>query len=315
MDGIEILRSKIDEKGQYSLFTIEYSQLADAALAAWIESCFSQDMELKKLKLKCKNASTSSLLKAAHATQKENYTEISRERFYQLPWLWKLSGENYPLTLGRTNSQRPSQYVASKDIDIAHPLRASKPSGWVYQRYDAEFKQHIAFRVVEPDSDLEQFHHWQNEPHVANFWEMAEGHQTLHRYLIHQQNDPHSLSLIGHLNGEAFGYFEVYWCQEDRLGAYYDTNPYDRGWHGLTGCHQYRGKSNTITWMKALCHYLFLDDPRTERVMGEPRADNTAILKYQKYVPYQHRGEFDFPHKRAALMQLNRSDFFNQVRL
>ena len=29
----------------------------------------------------------------------------------------------------------------------------------------------------------------------------------------------------------------------------------------------------------AILHYIFLSDPRTDRVVGEPRADNPAILK------------------------------------
>ncbi len=34
------------------------------------------------------------------------------------------------------------------------------------------------------------------------------------------------------------------------------------------------------SWLSALVHYLFLDDPRTQRVVAEPRADNAKMIGY-----------------------------------
>lgn len=32
-------------------------------------------------------------------------------------------------------------------------------------------------------------------------------------------------------------------------------------------------------WIAAIHHFLFLSDPRTERVIGEPKATNDAVIK------------------------------------
>ncbi len=32
-------------------------------------------------------------------------------------------------------------------------------------------------------------------------------------------------------------------------------------------------------WIRSLCHYIFLADPRTDRVVGEPSSDNVPIDK------------------------------------
>ena len=224
--------------------------------------------------------------------------------------------EEEQASLNITTSVRPAKYLQpGLAAQIEHPLRPDKPRGFVYDRYDTEFERNISFRVIEPEVDLEIFHAWQNDPLVARFWEMAETEDKLFKYLQDQQLDPHSIGLIGYIDGEAFGYVETYWCIEDRLGAYYDSDPYDRGWHGLTGSRKHLGRKNTLTWIKGLCHYLFMDSPNTVRLMGEPRADNLLLLRYTDQIPYRKICEFDFPHKRSALMQLERDSFFKMVQL
>jgi len=213
-------------------------------------------------------------------------------------------------------SVRPAQYLQpGLTAEVEHPMRPVKPRGWVYERFDTEFKRKISFRVVDPLADLAVFHLWQNDPLVAKFWEMAEPQDKLAEYLESQHQDPHTLGLIGYIDDQAFGYFEAYWCREDRLGAYYDSGSFDRGWHGLTGSRKHLGKKNTLTWIKGLCHYLFMDNVKTVRLMGEPRADNVVLLRYSEQIPYRKIGEFDFPHKRSALMQLDRDTFFSTVQL
>lgn len=32
-------------------------------------------------------------------------------------------------------------------------------------------------------------------------------------------------------------------------------------------------------WVRSLVHYIFLADPRTDRVIGEPSEENAAIIK------------------------------------
>ena len=50
--------------------------------------------------------------------------------------------------------------------------------------------------------------------------------------------------------------------------------------------------------------------------MGEPRADNKALLKHLATIPAFHNlKEFDFPHKRAALLECTRERFFELIPL
>ncbi|MFA0412164.1 GNAT family N-acetyltransferase, partial [Vibrio splendidus] len=54
-------------------------------------------------------------------------------------------------------------------------------------------------------------------------------------------------------------------------------------------------------------------DPRTEKIVSEPRADNDKMIGYLQKYGFAKVKEFEFPHKRAALMcQLKDSFFSNE---
>jgi hypothetical protein len=57
---------------------------------------------------------------------------------------------------------------------------------------------------------------------------------------------------------------------------------------------------------------MLLDDPRTRHVVAEPRADNAKMIGYMQQAGFCKPKEFNFPHKRAALMMLSREAFFDQ---
>jgi len=86
----------------------------------------------------------------------------------------------------------------------------------------------------------------------------------------------HSFPVIGCFDGKPFGYFEIYWVTEDRLGAYAGGNvgDFDRGIKCLVGEQEFRGSSRVKVWLSALVHYCWLADARTQTVMLEPRVDN-----------------------------------------
>ncbi|MDR6927151.1 GNAT family N-acetyltransferase [Pseudomonas sp. BE134] len=227
-----------------------------------------------------------------------------RPLFWQLPqpWLGEGPTPSYPHHPVISDSKR-------------HPLRPLKPSGEVYRRYDARLGAWISLRTVDIEQDLERFNRWQNNPRVASFWQ-EEGSLEQHRqYLSKLAADPHTVTLIGCFDDQPFAYFEAYWAKEDRIAPFYDAGDYDRGIHMLVGEENHRGPHKVASWLSALVHYLFLDDPRTQRVVAEPRADNARMIVYMQGQGFYCEKAFDFPHKRAALMVLRRERFFDRCAL
>ncbi|HEV7368485.1 GNAT family N-acetyltransferase [Arenibaculum sp.] len=194
-----------------------------------------------------------------------------------------------------------------------HPLRPPAPRGLVYERFVREVGATLSLRTIDPVADLDLFHGWMNQGRVAYFWELAKPKPELAEYLETLDADPHAYALIGSLDGEPGCYFEVYWAKEDRLGAHYEADDWDRGWHFLVGNPRHLGRARTIAWFRAINHYLFLDEPRTRAVVGEPRASHVKMLQHASAAGFDKVKEFDFPHKRAALMRCERDRFFEEI--
>jgi RimJ/RimL family protein N-acetyltransferase len=238
-----------------------------------------------------------------HGAAAEQYV-CERTLFWQLPqpWLGASFNGTYPQQMVITDGKR-------------HPLRAPKPRGEVYRRFDARLGAWVSLRTVEIDSDVERFSRWQNNPRVSAFWQESGTLQQHHHYLSTLEADPHTLTLIGCFDDEPFAYFEAYWAKEDRISPFYEVNDFDRGIHMLVGEEHHRGSHKVASWLSALVHYLFLDDPRTQRVVAEPRADNQRMIGHMHNQCFHCEKEFDFPHKRAALMILGRERFFDRCAL
>jgi acetyl CoA:N6-hydroxylysine acetyl transferase len=193
-----------------------------------------------------------------------------------------------------------------------HPLRGPVKRGEVYRRFLPELAASISFRTVDADIDLEIFHIWHNNPRVSAFWELA-GSIDMHRaYLTRVTADAHMHPVFGCFDDEPFGYFEIYWAKEDRIAPYYDVDDFDRGVHMLVGEEHLRGPHRVAVWLPSLVHFMFLDDARTRNVVAEPRADNAKMIGYMHQAGFCKPKEFDFPHKRAALMMLSRETYFEQ---
>jgi len=226
---------------------------------------------------------------------------VVRETFWQLPRVWQ------------RNPRAPFAQRYTVSQGKRHPLRPVKPAGTVYQRHVPWLSQTLTLDTVDIERDLPAFNRWMNDPVVAHFWE-EQGDLARHRaYLDAIAADPRVTGLIGRLDGEAFGYFEVYWAKEDRIAPFCDAGDHDRGWHALIGEARFRGKPFLTAWMPSVSHYLFLDDCRTQRVVIEPRADNHKMIKSLGRCGYAHVKEFDFPHKRAMLGVLLRERFFGEA--
>ena len=190
---------------------------------------------------------------------------------------------------------------------VSHPQRPAKPQGEVYRRFDPQLGAWISLRTLDIELDLERFNRWQNTPRVLAFWDEGGSLEEHRQYLEKLADDPHTLTLIGCFDDQPFAYFEAYWAKEDRIAPFYDAGDYDRGIHMLVGEQAHRGPHKVASWLSALTDYLLQDDPRTRRIVAEPRADNAKMIGYMQSQGYKRIKEFDFPHKRAALMVLERT--------
>lgn len=229
---------------------------------------------------------------------------LSRPAFYQIREHW-LDPALWPVMPEETEQTG----------DIRHPRRPAVGDQILYRRFAPSLGRTVTLRQATVEQDGERFHRWQNDPRVAKFWEYPWARERLDAMLEDRRADPHSLPLILEADNEAIGYFETYYVPEDRLGPYCEAGSFDQGMHVLVGEKQFLGEEHTKLWLNTVSHFLFLAEPRTRRLWGEPRADNQAMLRYLKNTTWEHLGEFDFPHKRAALLGNPRDRFFSDTRL
>ncbi|MCW2271584.1 acetyl CoA:N6-hydroxylysine acetyl transferase [Pseudomonas sp. JUb96] len=199
--------------------------------------------------------------------------------------------------------------MTTAQLTPANAPTRSKPQGELYRRYDEHLGLWFSLRTLDIDADLALFNRWQNTTRVAPFWD-EQGSLDEHRaYLQKIADTPHIFSVIGCFNDEPFAYYEVYWALDDRIAPFFPAGEFDRGIHMLVGEEHHRGPAKVDCWLRSLVDWLLRDEPRTCRVVAEPRADNDTMIGYMASVGFTKHKEFDFPHKRAALMVLERADF------
>ncbi|MDN0083590.1 GNAT family N-acetyltransferase [Crenobacter sp. SG2305] len=281
--------------------------LPPAALYALLAEAFRSDRDTRRVTLEL--GAVPEFAAAAHRlglvqTLEAGRAVAWRSAFWQLPgpWLAAPASGLFPPRLTVTNHHQ-------------HPLRPPKPHGDVYRRFLPEIGETLSFRTVDPERDLDVFHQWMNQQRVDHFWEMAGTRESHAEYLQKLLADPHSHPLIGCFDDVPFGYFETYWAKEDRISPFYDADDYDRGCHVLVGDSRFRGPRRFPLWLRAIAHYLFIDEPRCRRFVGEPRVDNNRFIEHLQDHGFVKRKEFDFPHKRAALVVMERDVFFDQFGL
>ncbi|MCY1292895.1 Acetyltransferase (GNAT) domain protein [compost metagenome] len=227
--------------------------------------------------------------------------QCKRQTFWQTPLPW--------LTTSFSGHTAPDWRFSGEK---RHPRRPPIPAGEVYRRYLPGLDASFSLRTVDLDRDLQVFNKWMNLEQVAYFWEQTGTLEEHAAYLTGLFEDPRVHPLIGCFDDEPFAYFEVYWCKEDRIAPYYDVHDYDRGWHVVIGESKHQSAGKLRAWFNSLMHYMFLDEPRTQRIMGEPRIDHTRQIEFLKSQGYGHLKNIQLPHKKAALLLLEREFFFEE---
>lgn len=238
----------------------------------------------------------------------------------------------------------PTQYTLTNGV--RHPIRPKPPHQGevVYIRYIPSVGQYLSFRVpyfsptkqsetpsgpnhshtlssfssigmqqpqpTDGPTDLEILHKWMNDPRVNAAWGEAGPISHQQEFLRHNLTSRHSFPVFGCWDGKPFGYFEIYWVKEDRLGPLLGgVDNYDRGIHLLVGEQEYRGSHRVAIWLSSLVHYAWLADSRTQTVMLEPRVDNEKVISYLQQSGFYKEGEVTFPHKQSAVMKIKRDSW------
>ncbi|MFC0710533.1 GNAT family N-acetyltransferase [Azorhizophilus paspali] len=230
--------------------------------------------------------------------------QCKRQTFWQNPLPW--------LTAPFSGYTAPDWCFSGEK---RHPRRPPISSGEVYRRYLPGLNASFSLRTVNLDRDLQAFNKWMNLEQIAYFWEQTGTQEEHAAYLAELFEDPRVHPLIGCFDDEPFAYFEVYWCKEDRIAPYYDVHDYDRGWHVAIGESKHQSVGKLKAWFQSLMHYIFLDDLRTQRILGEPRIDHGRQIDFLKSQGYGHLKSIQLPHKQAALLRLERETFFDTHRL
>jgi RimJ/RimL family protein N-acetyltransferase len=278
-------------------------ELQRHSVLALAETLFSARPEIQRFQLaSTSDELTRSLLREGILHRRDEQTICEAVSFWQYApaWLMQPGVGAYPQRYVMTNGTR-------------HPFRP-QPGGTLYRRFIPWIGQTVSFDILDLDKDLPALHRWMNNPRVAHFWN-EQGDLEAHRaYARKQLDDPHTLPVIGRFNGLAFGYFEIYWAREDRIAPFYDTQDYDRGLHLLVGEEAFRGQAYYTAWFSSICHYMFLDDPRTQRIVCEPRSDNARQIANFDRCGFAKLKTFEFPHKTALLVMLLRDCFFAERR-
>jgi N5-hydroxy-L-ornithine N5-transacylase len=207
------------------------------------------------------------------------------------------------------SSDDPSRYLQSW-----HPIRPAKPAPGtvIYSRWIPYLNETFSMIMLdyEDAEHLRLFHEWRNDPRVLQEWNEARTLDQHREYLQNVHKDSHKFAVLAKWDETPFAYFEIYWAKEDRLGGYIDAGDFDRGRHSLVGDIRFRGPHRVSAWWSSLMHYLYLDDPRTMYVVGEPRETNSTVLMYDFIHGFGMEKFLDLPEKRSAFMKCSRERFF-----
>jgi acetyl CoA:N6-hydroxylysine acetyl transferase len=275
-------------------------QVAQAAIA-FVESLTAQNPSIEMIRVRGRSDAIEALIRGAAAQAVEGQAgtvDLLPSLVWQLPQRWFVDA-----------GLRPYPELRVIQYGRPHPIRPPKPRGTLYRRRIPWLDRELSFRAAtEEDADL--LHEWMNRPRVAEVWDEAGPIEHHRAYLQGLLADPHVLPLIGALDDRPIGWFEVYYAAENRLGPHYACEDWDRGWHVAIGDESCRGAAHVAAWLPSLMHFMFLDEPRTRRIVGEPRADHAQQINNLTRSGFATIGTVDFAHKRAALVMLTRDRFF-----
>ncbi|KAJ5730226.1 uncharacterized protein N7483_004734 [Penicillium malachiteum] len=153
-----------------------------------------------------------------------------------------------------------------------HPLRSPKPTPGtvVYSRYIPTLDKTFSLLVLDHQEPTHvEFYHQTKKSPTTHAELYGDSLEEDYEYLRRQSEDLHKIGLLGQFDGTLFGYFEVFWAKEDSLGVVTDAGDFDRGLSGSVGYSAFKSRRWLQVCWSSLLHYIFLDDSRTENIIGD----------------------------------------------
>ena len=157
----------------------------------------------------------------------------------------------------------------------------------------------IELLAADPDEHLDLVHGWMNQPHVAEWWDLARPREDVSAYL---DALGHVTPWIAYWEGVPFAYVETYPAAEDALAGYYDARPDDQGWHLLVGDPAFLGTGVP----RALGRLVVGRLREAGRVVCEPDIRNARMLAFCRRIGGRQIATLELPGKRAALIAWER---------
>ncbi|KAF8149405.1 acyl-CoA N-acyltransferase [Crassisporium funariophilum] len=226
-------------------------------------------------------------------------------------------------------------FTRNERVIARHPLRPTKPQPGevLYRRWCTTLDQmlEISYFDLEGVQDrshasggglsrhMAAFHRWHNDERINTAWGERGSLETHREYVEGVLGDPHVLPCMFSWDGELSGYLEIVYVKENHVAQHYPVGvapgDWERGIHVLNGESKFLGGGRSEIWIRSLLHYIFLADPRTDRVVGEPSENNKAIVKVAINSGFHIETVFDFPYKRSVMVLNPRAKFFTLCRL
>ncbi|KAG9103235.1 hypothetical protein FRC06_011657, partial [Ceratobasidium sp. 370] len=180
-----------------------------------------------------------------------------------------------------------TSFTRGPNVLTIHPRRPPKPAPGesLYFRYIFSVGETLEFVHIDANNPehFEAYARWQNSDRVNIGWR-ERGPDEKHRtYLADRLADPHIMGFVVKWNNELAGYGEMAWVKEDPMGTYVGG----LGTHLLIGEDRFRGRHRFTAVMTSMKHMCFLRDPRTEIVVGEPRADLPIVPRLKAFLPQE----------------------------
>lgn len=174
---------------------------------------------------------------------------------------------------------------------------------------DLQYQKKVSIRPVSYNADLERIFNWMHQKHLIPFWRLNVSFEKFKEYLKKSLATDHKDLFITSLNDEPICYSIIYQVPYDNIRHYYPYQESDIGTHIAIGKRNYLNADFIFPIVRGLTYFVF-QAYKTERVIVEPEVKNRIIIPTLEQCGFKLYDKVKLPHKRAALMILEKQNFF-----